>query len=145
MTGYKFIAAFAGALFTATGAMAQLAGNYLGTSADGNTISMVVTESGGVFTATTMNVGFVASCNIPGNTVSEGWGFLLNQQFVNNALSFTSHNDYYYILGKAHFSGNTVIKGVITSVTATFAPGSTPPIKSQFCKSPNQAFMLTRQ
>ena len=145
MTRYKFIAALAGALFTTTGAMAQLAGTYSGMSADGNTIVMVVTESSGVFTATTTNVGFVASCNIPGNTVSEGWGFLLNQQFVNNAMSFTSHNDYYYIFGKAHFSGNTVIKGVITSLTATFAPGNTPPIKSQFCKSPNQAFTLTKQ
>ena len=145
MTGCKFIAAFAGVLFTATGAMAQLAGSYLGTSADGSTISMVVTESGGVFTATTMNVGFVASCNVPGSTVSEGWGFLLNQDFASGAMNFTSHNDYYYIFGKAHFSGNTVIKGVITSLTATFAPGSTPPIKSQFCKSPNQAFTLTKQ
>ena len=145
MTGSKFIAVFAGALFTATSAMAQLAGTYLGTSADGNTISMVVTESGGVFTATTVNVGFVASCNVPGSTVSEGWGFSLNQPFVSGALNFTSHNDYYYIFGKAHFSGNTVIKGVITSLTATFAPGSTPPIKSQFCKSPNQAFTLTKQ
>jgi len=84
--------------------MAQLAGTYSGMSADGNTIVMVVTESSGVFTATTTNVGFVASCNIPGNTVSEGWGFLLNQQFVSGAMSFTSHNDYYYIFGKAHFS-----------------------------------------
>ena len=145
MTGIKFIAALAGALFTATGAMAQLAGTYVGTSADGGNISMVVTESGGVFTATTANVGFVASCNIPGSTVSEGWGFSLNQPFVSGALSFTSHNDYYYIFGKAHFSGNTVIKGVITSLTATFAPGATPPVKSQFCKSPNQAFTLTKQ
>jgi hypothetical protein len=145
MIGRTLSALLAAAFVTATGASAQQAGTYSGTSADGGNITMIVTESGGVFTATTMNVGFVASCNIPGNTVSEGWGFLLNQPFVSGAMDFLSHNDYYYILGKAHFSGNTVIKGVITSLTATFAPGSTPPIKSQFCKSPNQAFTLTKQ
>lgn len=145
MTGTKFIAVFAGALFTATGALAQLAGSYSGTSADNSNISLTVTESGGVFTVTNMNIGFVASCNIPGSTVSEGWGFFLGQPLVNGAANFVSHNDYYYTFGKMHFSGNTVIKGVITSLTATFAPGSTPPIKSQFCKSPNQAFTLTKQ
>jgi hypothetical protein len=145
MTGRKFIAVFAGALFAATGALAQQAGSYSGTSADNSNISLTVTESGGVFTIGTMNVGFVAACNVPGNSVSESWGFYLGQQLVNGAADFVSHNDYYYTFGKLHFSGNHVIKGVITTVTATFVPGNTPPIKSQFCKSPNQAFTLTKQ
>jgi hypothetical protein len=144
MTARTLTAILAVTLFTATGASAQLAGTYSGHTADNNSISMVVTESGGIFTATTMNVGFVADCNT-GNSVSEGWGFLANQQFVSKAMNFTSHNDYYYIYGNAHFSGNTVIKGVITSVTATFQPGHTPPIRAQFCSSPKQAFMLTKQ
>lgn len=145
MTGRNFIAVLAGALFTATGAMAQMAGTYSGTSADNNFISMVVTESGGVFTVTSMNVSFVASCNIPGNTVSEGWGFFLGQNFASGMLDFTSHNDYYYIYGNAHFSGNHTIKGLITSLTATFAPNHTPPNKSQYCTSPKQVYTLTRQ
>ena len=51
----------------------------------------------------------------------------------------------FQILLKVQRALNTVIKGVITSLTATFAPGATPPVKSQFCKSPNQAFTLTKQ
>jgi hypothetical protein len=145
MIGRTFAAALTVALATATGTLAQQAGNYSGTTADGHTITLTVTESGGIFSITTMNVSFLANCNIPGNTIYEGWGFYLGQPFVSGALNFVSHNDYYYIFGKAHFSGNTVINGVITSLTATFAPGNTPPIKSQFCKSPNQAFSLTKQ
>jgi hypothetical protein len=133
------------ALSTATGALAQQAGFYAGTSADGGNISLTVVDNGGVLTITSMNVAFIANCNIPGNTVSEGWGFYLGTPFVSGALNFSSGNDYYDIFGKAHFSGTHTIKGVITSLTATFAPGNAPPIKSQFCKSPNQAYTLTKQ
>ena len=139
------LASIAMALSMTTGALAQEAGSYAGTSADNNTISLTVTETSGVFTVTSMSVGFTANCALQGNSVNEGWGFFLGQDLTNGAADFASHNDYYYISGSLHFSGSHTIKGMITSLTATFIPGSTPPIKSQFCKSPKQAFTLTKQ
>jgi hypothetical protein len=44
-----------------------------------------------------------------------------------------------------HFVGHTTIKGVTTSVTATFVPGVSPPQQAQFCSSAKQAFTLTAQ
>jgi hypothetical protein len=44
-----------------------------------------------------------------------------------------------------HFVGHTTIKGIITSVTATFVPGVSPPQQAQFCSSAKQAFTLTAQ
>ncbi len=82
MARKALLASFAMALSMTTGALAQQAGTYSGTSADNNTISMTVTESGGVFTVTSASVGFVADCNVPGNTVTEGWGFFLGQQLT---------------------------------------------------------------
>jgi hypothetical protein len=140
-----FAAGIVSALCMAGGAQAQSAGSFAGQSADGNTISLTVTDTAGVFEVTGMSVGFMADCKRTGGSVSEGWGFFLGDDISSGATDFNSHNDYYYITGSMHFSGNNTIKGTITSYTATFVPGATPPKQAQYCVSPKQAFTLAKQ
>src|SRR5579862_4633765 len=108
----------------------------------GATISLVVSHSGSAYTVTSMSVGMIAPCKKTGNTANEGWGFGLNQDISSGSADFTSQNDYYYTTGSMHFVGHTQIKGTITSYTATFVPGMTPPKQAQFCTSAKQAFTL---
>jgi len=126
-------------------ACAQKVGSYSGTSVDGGFITFSVAKDGANFIFTTGDVNFMAQCNNPSRIASEGWGFLLNQEIVDGANPFHSGNDYYDIRGSMHFTGPNTIKGIITSVTAVFVPGSDPPKKAQFCKAPQQAFTLTFQ
>lgn len=143
MKRISIIAGIAGAAcLIAGGAYAQAAGSFAGTSADGQTISLTVTQSGSTFTVTGMSVGMSAFCKKLGDTMDEGWGFFSGADISSGAADFTSHNDYYYITGSMHFVGHTTIKGTITSYTATFAPGDTPPKQAQFCTSAKQAFTL---
>ena len=122
---------------------AQQVGTYSGTSADGQTITMQVTETSGQFFFGNVNVHFEATCTHPAGTADEGWGFFLGQQIVSGSNDFHSGNDYYDITGSLHFPNNKTIKGTITSVTAVFVPGSSPPKAAHFCKSAKQAFTLT--
>jgi hypothetical protein len=143
------ISIFAGIVGTAClisgGASAQAAGSFAGTSADGNTISLTVTQSGSTYTVAGMSVGMSAFCKKLGDTKDEGWGFFSGADISTGSTDFTSANDYYYIAGSMHFVGHSTIKGTITSYTATFVPGATPPNGAQFCTSPKQAFTLTAQ
>lgn len=125
------------------GANAQVAGTYSGTSADGALIVMTVTGTTGNFEFTTVNVNMLPECTNPARQVSEGWGFFLGQTIVAGTNNFHSGNDYYDVTGSLHFPSNKTIKGTLTSVTAVFTPGHTPPNGAQFCKSPNQTFTLT--
>ncbi|HTT97596.1 MAG TPA: hypothetical protein VMF58_06065 [Rhizomicrobium sp.] len=127
------------------GASAQSAGSFAGTSDDGQFISLTVTQSGGTFTVTNMDVNIQAPCKRTGDTANEGWGFFLGDDISGGSTDFTSHNDYYYYTGSMHFTGPHTIKGTITSYTATFVPGVTPPKQAQFCVSPKQPFTLTKQ
>ena len=70
------LASIAMALSMTTGALAQEAGSYAGTSADNNTISLTVTETSGVFTVTSMSVGFTANCALQGNIGQRRLGVL---------------------------------------------------------------------
>ena len=140
-----FLAGAFSMVLAATGAQAQKAGTYAGTSVDGGNISVTVTGSSPNFTLSNMNVNFQAHCTHPARTANEGWGFFLGQAIVSGDNNFHSGNDYYDIHGALHFPSNNKIKGTITSVTAVFVPGANPPIKSQFCKSAQQGFTLTFQ
>lgn len=140
-----FVAGAFSAMFLAGGAHAQSAGSFAGQSADNSTISLTVTNTGGTYTVTGMSVGFTADCKKTGLSATEGWGFFLGDDITSGSTNFTSSNDYYYITGSMHFSGNNTIKGAITSYTATFVPGAAPPKQAQFCTSPKQAFTLTKE
>lgn len=139
------VAAAVSATCLAGAAQAQSAGTFAGTSADGGTISMVIAGTSPNFTITAMNVNFLAACKHPAGTANEGWGFSLNIPVVAAGTNFHSGNDYYDITGLAKFPNNHSIKGTITSLTATFVPGSTPPDAAHFCASPKQAFQLTKE
>jgi len=139
------VAAAVSATCLAGAAQAQSAGTFAGTSADGGNISVVVTGTAPNFTITSMNVNFMANCTHPARTANEGWGFFLGIPVVAAGTNFHSGNDYYDITGIAKFPNNHSIKGTITSVTAVFVPGATPPDAAQFCKSPKQAFQLDKQ
>lgn len=138
-----FAAGIVSALCMAGSAQAQTAGTYAGETADGGNISLVVTGTTGNFTITSMNVGFTADCKHPVGTTTEGWGFFLGIPVVPAGTDFHSGNHYYDITGTAKFPNNHSIKGTITSVTAVFVPGATPPDAAHFCASPKQAFTLT--
>jgi hypothetical protein len=140
-----FVSAAAFALALCGSASAQKAGGYAGTSEDNNTISLTVTGTAGDFTIAGMSVGFTAACKATGDSVNEGWGFFLGQQIQSGVNDFTSGNDYYNIVGTYHFVNNNTIKGTITSRTAVFVPGATPPAKAMFCTSAKQGFTLTYQ
>jgi hypothetical protein len=129
----------------ASGASAQSAGSFSGNAVDGSHISLTVEQSGSTFTVTNMNVEILGDCKKTGLTVDEGWGFTINQDISSGSANFNSHNDYYYTTGSMHFSGHTTIKGTITSYTATFVPGATPPKQAQFCLAAQQAFTLTKE
>lgn len=145
MKRISIIASIAGAAcLIAGGASAQSAGSFSGTSDDGAPISLNVSHSGSAYTITTMDVNMFAPCKKFGDTASEGWGFTLSQDITSGSANFTSHNDYYYTTGSMHFVGHTQINGTITTYTATFVPGATPPAQAQFCVSKKQSFTLTK-
>ena len=127
-----FIAALISTVCLAGGAQAQTAGTYAGETADGGNISLVVTGTTGNFTITSMNVGFTADCKHPVGSTTEGWGFFLGIPVVPAGTNFHSGNHYYDITGIAKFPNNHSIKGTITSVTAVFVPGTTPPNAAHF-------------
>jgi hypothetical protein len=139
-----FSGVFAAACLISGVASAQSAGSFSGSSVDGGTISLTVTQVGGTFTVTSMNVNMLTACKHTGLTANEGWGFFLGDDISSGSTDFTSNNDYYYTTGSMHFSGHNTIKGTITSYTATFVPGATPPAQAQFCVSAHQAFTLTK-
>lgn len=124
---------------------AQAVGTYSGTSADGGFITLSVQKPAGTFTFTMGDVNFMPQCTKPSRIASEGWGFSLNQPIVAGTNNIHSGNDYYDFTLALHFVNNKTIKGTITSVTAVFVPGSTPPNASQFCKAAKQTFALTLQ
>ena len=127
------------------GAMAQKAGSYEGSTPDGGYMSFTVAGSSGDYSITTMNVNFVATCNHPSGTASEGWGFSLYQTIVPGVNDFHSANDYYDIVGTLRFPNKNTVKGTIQSRTAVFVPGSSPPTAAYFCKTVKESFTLTYQ
>jgi hypothetical protein len=146
MTRISIFAGIVGAAcLVAGGASAQSAGSFAGSSLDGNTISLTVTQSGSTFTVAGMSVGMSAFCKKTGDTMNEGWGFFSGADISTGAADFTSANDYYYITGSMHFVGSNTIKGLITSYTATFQPGMTPPKAAQYCTAAKQTFTLTKE
>lgn len=128
---------------TINGACAQQVGTYSGTTANGTTVTVNVTESNGVFSIGNMNIGFLASCD-KGQPTSEGWGFFLGQTIpdAGASMNFISQNHYYYTTGKLRFSSNTKIKGNVLARTAVFFPHN-PPAQSRFCASANETFTAT--
>ncbi|MBV9992424.1 MAG: hypothetical protein JOZ72_14175 [Alphaproteobacteria bacterium] len=138
------ILAAAATILVAGTAQAQKVGTYSGTAADGTYISFTVDKNGtaGAFRFANGDVNFEAQCTHPSRVASEGWGFFVGQDIVAGANPFHSGNDYYDTAGSMHFVNNNTLAGTITSVTAVFVPGSTPPVNAQFCKSAKQAFTL---
>jgi len=142
ITRFALTALLATACFAGT-AEAQKAGTYSGTSADGAFISLTVTGTG-PFTITSMNVNFIAPCNV-GSPANEGWGFFLGQMVVPAGMQFSTGNDYYLTTGSLSFPSNNKVKGTVISRTAVFDPAFSPPHGARFCTSPKQKFNLTYQ
>jgi hypothetical protein len=146
MTRISIFAGVVGAAcLIAGGASAQTAGSFAGQTADGNTVSLTITQSGSTYTVAGMSIGMSAFCKRTGITMNEGWGFFSGADISTGSTDFTSANDYYYYVGSMHFVGHSTIKGTLTSYTATFVPGEAPPKQAQYCVSPKQAFTLTAQ
>jgi hypothetical protein len=127
----------------ATGAQAQTAGTFSGTSADGGTISMTVTETSGKFAITSLSQSFTADCKHTGDSVSNNFAGGTNFPITDGKASFTYEAfRSVYSVGSVKFSGSHA-KGTITTDDVTFAPG-TPPKSAEFCTVPKQAFSLTK-
>jgi hypothetical protein len=118
---------------------AQRVGSYTGKSADGNVVNLTIAGSPGAYTISGLSVGFTAQCKT--GTADEGWGFSVNTPIViGGNTTFVGKNDEVYINGTLHFTTNKKIEGSITSRTAVFIPGPTPPTAAHFCQSSKQSF-----
>lgn len=140
----KTILVAAATVLLAGTAQAQKVGTYSGTADDGTFISFSVDKNGtaGAFRFVNGDVNMQAQCTHPSRVANEGWGFFVGQDVVAGANPFHSGNDYYDTVGSMHFVNNNTLSGTVTSVTAVFVPGATPPVKAQFCKSAKQGFTL---
>jgi len=135
-------AAFAlGTLSCLAPAAAQKAGNYVATMADGSTLVLNVTGTSPNFTLQSANANFNANCNKTGNTVSEGWGFTVNQPIVGGVANFISRNDYYYVAVTATWISDFKVKGTMQARTATFNPVNDPPNSAQYCAQAKQNYL----
>jgi hypothetical protein len=124
-------------------AFGQAAGTYSGTSADGGTISMTVSETSGKFAITGFSMSFTADC-AHGGSVDNNFSAGTNFPITGGKADFADELfQSIYTFGNLHFVGTDAIKGTITTDDVTFAPG-TPPKRAEFCAVPKQAFQLTK-
>ena len=145
MTQFRVLAmAFAAfyVLASGTAALAQQAGTYQGTSADGEPVTFIVGTdyNTGKLAVLGATVAFYAPCKGTNNPVETTWGFGFTHDIDDGKASF-SYTDQYYFYITANFVFNgTSVTGSIASRTASLVPGNPTPSKSTFCMSPKQAF-----
>ena len=138
------LAAIAAASTASAGA---LAGTYMGTSADGNGVTVVVaTDTNGVLAATSATVFFSAFCSRDGSTLNTGWGYGTDQPITGRRVANVTASNYFTISYHLTFSvdGQTAT-GTIASISPTLTPVGPKPTKALFCRSASQAVTLTRQ
>jgi hypothetical protein len=133
----------------ATPAMAQVAGTYAGTSADGNGLTFVVgtDPNTGDLAVTSASIFFSAPCKNSTYVLNTGWGFGLNSDIATNGRVTISSNDNYFTF-EIHLdfaSDGQSATGTIVSTSPTLDPVGPRPTHALICTSPKQALTLTLQ
>lgn len=134
------------AMVFSSGANAQKAGTYTGTSADGqfldftvgtdtNTDSIAVLEAG---------INFDAACKGAYPDLMQTWGLGFTTDIVKRKAAMLFPGQDIYVVANATFSadGNTMT-GTVTTRVVGFAPATGAPNKAEFCESARQAFTAT--
>ena len=132
------------AMALSTPGLAQKAGTYSGTSADGEPLSFTVGLDGNnVLAVTGASISFIAPCKggtVP--TLSSGSGFSSDAVITGHKASIVAPDPFFYITASLKFAG-TRVTGLITTRSPYLDPGKTPPNKADFCESPLQAYSAT--
>jgi len=123
-------------------ASAQLAGLYVGTTEQGQTIEIKITQDeGGLYYFGGATVFWEATCKTtgPGRTVAWGIGTTVPLTFPNTEYTFASNALYENY--KFRFIGGTRIKGNFTGRTPEFVDPSVSSKQVQLCDSGSLSFV----
>jgi hypothetical protein len=130
-------------------AMAQVAGTYGGTSADGNGVTFVVgtDPSTGNLAVTSATIFFTAPCKNDTYVLNTGWGFGLTQDIAaNGRVTISETGNYYTFYVALDFaSDGQSVTGTIISISPTLTPVGPRPTHALICTSPRQALTATLQ
>jgi hypothetical protein len=132
----------------ATPAMAQVAGTYGGTSADGNSLTFVVATdpNTGDLAVTSATIFFTAPCKNSSYVLNTGWGFGLNSDIKDGKVKITSNDNYFsFHIGLDFASDGQSATGEIVSTSPTLTPVGPKPTHALICTSPKQDLSLTLQ
>jgi hypothetical protein len=135
---------------TATPAAAQVPGTYAGTTADGESVSFIVSTdpNTGAYALSSASINFAAPCKNQDYTIYTGWGFGLEADIVNRkVLTVQTDNYYYFDINLTFAADGQSAKGTLESISPTLynATGATKPNTTLICTSPKQALTLTLQ
>jgi hypothetical protein len=134
------------AMVFGSGAEAQKAGTYFGTSADGQFLDFTVGTDTNTNTLAVLEAGinFDAACNGGNPDLIESWGLGFTQDIADRKATVVFDSQDIYVNATLTFSpnGNTV-KGTIDTRVVGFAPSTGAPAKAEFCQSARQAFTAT--
>jgi len=129
-----------------SGAEAQKAGTYTGTSADGQFLNFTVGTDTNTNSLAVMEAGinFEAACKGGYPDLIQSWGLGFTEDITDRKAVLVFGGQDIYVTANMAFSadGNSV-SGMITTRVVGFAPSTGAPTKSEFCESAKQAFTAT--
>ncbi len=129
-------------------AAAQVAGTYMGTSADGSGITYTVSTdtATGNLALTAASIGYNAPCKGESVSTGGGWGFGLTSDIVKHKVTSDVYGANFDFLVKLTFSTNgQTATGTIESILPTLYPTTGKATKALYCVSPTQTLSLTLQ
>lgn len=129
-------------------ASAQVAGVYSGTSQDGQSVTFTVgtdTNTGNL-ALVSAGLSFSAPCKNSRFVFNSTWGFGLNNDIADGAVSFTSDDPYFVFNVSLQFSSDgQSATGTIESISPTLYKQGPNPRKALICTSPTQPLSVTLQ
>ena len=122
-------------------ALAQSAGTYTGTTADGENVSFTVTQdaTSGEYSITGENIAFNAPCKNSTITLNTAWGTGYSVPITKGVAKLALQDSYFFFSGTLRFTA-TAMSGTLASTSPNLAyNASGHPTKALFCVSPAQA------
>lgn len=129
----------------AASALAQMAGTYTGSTADGQSVSFTVTQdsTSGDYSITSENISFSAPCNDGSTTLNTGWGTGSTIPITNKVAKLALQDDYFYFSGTLRFNG-TAMSGTLASTSPDLSYNTAGrPARALICRSPAQSVTAT--
>ncbi len=134
------------AIVCTTGAEAQKAGTYYGTSANGQFLDFTVGTDTNTNSLAVMGAGinFDAVCSGGNPNMQSSWGLGFTQDIAARKAAVVFGGQDIYVTANLVFSSNgDTVTGNITTRSVAFAPSTGAPTKAEYCISPRQAFTAT--